>query len=424
MSKSYLKSLFISGFRGASAPLTLTFASASRLTLIYGENGSGKTTICDAFEFLAKGKAGSLDNRGMGSGLDKFYPSAGKRPGDIVVRLESTAGICERRLNGRVGQFVPIGPVPRIEVLRQRQIAELVEAKPAERYEAIRHFIDISEFEQSEKALGDLLKNLKAERASARLAEGQSLETLQSFFEAAGKPAGMNPVSWARRKLAASHVDRGADIAAIARLSGAYSTLAAVPERIGDARKRIDAAERELADAADDFTNAAVLVGSGAPELLGVLEAGQRYVHAHSALVECPLCSSAEKVAGLPARISRQLEQLAGLRAATARKQSCETALAAAREHLEKLMMRLGLAVGELRTVLSSRGRRGFPHPRRPFPMISTDLSAGSRRPTPCGSPGGIRKTSGAARPGSSRRSRRRPSNMTTTCAAGRNCRH
>ena len=55
-----LKSLTLTAFRGSTTTFKLDFEKGKRLTLIYGENGTGKTTICDGLEFLAFEKVGSI----------------------------------------------------------------------------------------------------------------------------------------------------------------------------------------------------------------------------------------------------------------------------------------------------------------------------------------------------------------------------
>ena len=56
-----LKSLSLFNFKGIRN-LTLDFTNAE--TWIYGENGTGKTTVCDAFSWLLFGKdsKGKSDN--------------------------------------------------------------------------------------------------------------------------------------------------------------------------------------------------------------------------------------------------------------------------------------------------------------------------------------------------------------------------
>ena len=48
MSNSALKKLTIEHLRGSVVPFPLVFESGKKLTVVYGENGTGKSTICDA----------------------------------------------------------------------------------------------------------------------------------------------------------------------------------------------------------------------------------------------------------------------------------------------------------------------------------------------------------------------------------------
>ena len=94
MTGTALKSLTLTAFRGSSRTLKLDFEKNRKLTLIYGENGSGKTTICDAFDFLAKDDLGSLNGKGLGAGLHKYWPAAGRVASDLSVELETSGGVC------------------------------------------------------------------------------------------------------------------------------------------------------------------------------------------------------------------------------------------------------------------------------------------------------------------------------------------
>ncbi len=146
---STLKSLTLTSFRGSTAAFKLDFEKGKKLTLIYGENGTGKTTICDGFEFLASEKVGSIEFRGMGKGLEKFWPAAGKPASALQVELETSAAKCTGKIINKKVSVSPAAARPRIELLRQRQILELIQAQPADRYERIKRFIDIEAFERS-----------------------------------------------------------------------------------------------------------------------------------------------------------------------------------------------------------------------------------------------------------------------------------
>jgi DNA repair exonuclease SbcCD ATPase subunit len=47
-----IKSISISNFRGSSQRVNINFDSSKPLSLIFGENGTGKSTIIDAFDFI------------------------------------------------------------------------------------------------------------------------------------------------------------------------------------------------------------------------------------------------------------------------------------------------------------------------------------------------------------------------------------
>ncbi|QCI80250.1 hypothetical protein E6W36_14280 [Hankyongella ginsenosidimutans] len=181
MTAAPLKSLSIAAFRGSSATFTLPFEKGKKLTLIYGENGTGKTTICDAFEFLAHERVSSLDGYGLGARLEKYWPSAGKTAADLLVALETNTGTCSGKIVDKKVVVTPPASRPRIELMRRQQILRLIEAKAGERYDAIKRFIDIAAFEASEEALRKQAKDLAEERKAVEQAEGQSLQELQGF---------------------------------------------------------------------------------------------------------------------------------------------------------------------------------------------------------------------------------------------------
>lgn len=330
-----LKSLSITAFRGSSATFTLPFEKGRKLTLIYGENGTGKTTICDAFEFLAHGRVSSLDGYGLGKGLEKYWPTAGKKAGDLSIKLETNAGICSGKV---VGKAVDVTPArPKIELLRRQQILNLIQAQPSQRYEAVKRFIDISEFEASEEALRQQGKTLSDERKAAEQAEGQSLQELQGFYEAAGEPAGLNAVTWAKQKLTEPTVNLDGDIAAIGKLRTAFDALKVFPERAEARLKALTEATKVLADAETALAEAAAAVKDGAADTLALLEAGGKYLHDHPDAAECPLCRSQENAAGLANAIAARLADLGALQTATGKRQQCATALTAAQNAVTQL---------------------------------------------------------------------------------------
>ena len=199
MSKDALKSLIIEHLRGSVTPFTLSFEKGKKLSVIYGENGTGKSTICDALDFIGNGRVGSLDNRGLGK-TGKYWHSVGKTAADVSVKLDTSGGDCIATLAKTGAVVAPPDKQPMVEVLRRSQILNLVEAKPADRYNAISQFIDVSGVETSEATLRSLIRDIqsKIEVAVARIQENR--ETIERFWEQSGKP-GKDPLKWAETEI-------------------------------------------------------------------------------------------------------------------------------------------------------------------------------------------------------------------------------
>lgn len=335
--QSALKLLSLSAFRGASIPFSLEFEKGKKLTLIYGENGTGKTTICDAFEFLARETIGSLEDRGLGQGVNQYLPTVGHSPETLSVTLDTEGNKYAGSISNKKAAVSPQHPRPQIELLRRKKILALIEAQPAQRYEAIKRFIDISDLEKSENSLRELIKSLNTNLTSADEIEKSSLTTLHGYFEQDGSPPGFNPVSWAEQKLAQSGTQSEVDIAAIEKLRRKFDLLVLLPDKLTACAARIEDANAALTIAQDSFEAAAATASVDASGLLEVLEAGEKYLHDHSTPSECPLCQSSEKVSGLADAVKARLQSFAVLKMARDQKNICDAALAKAKDALQQL---------------------------------------------------------------------------------------
>lgn len=340
-----LQSLVITAFRGSSGTFTLPFEKNRKLTLVYGENGTGKTTICDSFEFLAHERVSSLDGYGLGKALHKYWPSAGKSAADIVISLQTASGACVGKVAGTAVLVTPATHRPRIELLRRQQILNLIQAQPKERYDAIKRFIDIAAFETSEETLRQQGKALTDERRTAGLAENQSLEELQGFYEAAGTQQGITAPHWAKQKLAEPAANLDTDIAAISKLRTAFDGIKAIPSKLTSRQKAVTDAKDALSQAEIALAEAAAVATTGAAETLALLEAGKKYLHDHPDTDACPLCLSKENAATLAADIDTRLASFAQLRAASGKRQQCASTLAQAENGLALLAKEYETAV-------------------------------------------------------------------------------
>ncbi|MGH7995241.1 MAG: AAA family ATPase [Opitutaceae bacterium] len=247
MSTGTLKKLTIAYLRGSTCEFDLPFESGKKLTIVYGENGSGKSTACDALEFIGNGRIGSLENRGLGR-PEPYWPSIGKNSADITVTLETTAGSCIAK-TGPTGVVVtPEKLRPRVEVLRRTRILELIQAQAGDKYKAIERFIDVAGPETSEGALRDLIKGLKQNRRIAVAVVAENQGTIERAWTSDGKP-GANGLAWAEAQ-------SKADTTAFETESKQIEKLSLALQRVKDAVDKITPAAEVETRAKERITNA------------------------------------------------------------------------------------------------------------------------------------------------------------------------
>jgi len=314
MSKA-LKKLTIEHLRGSITPFILPFEKGKKLVVIYGENGTGKTTICDAFDFIGKGKVGSLENRGLGK-TNRYWHTLGKKPADIAVTLETAATTCRATIGKADVIVAPPEHRPRVEILRRGQILALVEAKPADRYAAISRFIDVSGIEESEASLRELIRETEKRQDLAMARVQENRDMIQQFWETGGKP-GTASMEWAVTEAERDDDAFDSEIAAINSLSNSFSRLTDLPEKIKTSEKLLKDANDALGLAQTALDDCLKQVSADAAEIVGILESAKSYLDKQATPpAVCPLCESAEKVQGLANRVSERIRVFATLREA------------------------------------------------------------------------------------------------------------
>lgn len=339
MSSDTLKSLTIEHLRGSVAPFTLTFEKGKKLTIIYGENGTGKSTIADALDFIGNGNVGSLDERGLGRTAARYWHSVGKRPGDTAVKLETSSGICTASIHNGEITVTPCEKQPAVKVLRRKQILNLVEARPGERYKAISQFIDVDGIEQSEASLRSLIKDIEQDVGVAVVRIQENREAVENFWVQAGSP-GDDALEWAKVEAKKDWADFDNARKALDTLADAIRQLKEYPGKFKQKVKEIEQKQKEIDAQKSKIERLNDQVAAEYLEILDILQAAQRHFHNHPDPDVCPLCESAEKVAGLPDKVTERIEahalgnQLRELKSGLSTK---EKALERFQEDVEKL---------------------------------------------------------------------------------------
>lgn len=376
MSANGLVELKIEHLRGSVIPFTLPFEKGKKLTLVYGENGTGKTTICDAFDFLGKGNVGSLDNRGLGQ-TPRYWPSVGKNASDISVTLKvADGGECRGSLTKSGVSISPQEARPRVETLRRKQILDLIEAQPAKRYEAIRRFIDVSGIETSEAALGQLIKSLDEGRneAVARVAENQ--DTIKNFWETAGKPA-PDMFIWAESEVAHDSAVLAQEALALYELYVAHNRLTDYPRLFDEATKSLTEAQDELKHAKEEVAKHVSAMAEDSAELVALLQGASDFLHLHPSPDVCPLCESGAQTKDLEARVLTRLNAFGELQRAQAHEAATSKKVQQAENRLTTLnegLMRHAQDFQEVR--MANTLPANVPLPDAPAPAGISELGA------------------------------------------------
>lgn len=175
--------LNLEAFRGVNSPFTIAFDTKQNLTVLYGENGSGKTTISDAFEFVMDGTSGSLEEKSL-DGKPKLgqLVNACRKKADLSVSLAVQNKSRSATLSGTKVHLV--GDLDyKLKVLSRKNITRLVEDTPANRFKRIQDFVSVPTLDREEAALNDLILSEKRNLESQSKLITQANDILADLFE-------------------------------------------------------------------------------------------------------------------------------------------------------------------------------------------------------------------------------------------------
>ncbi len=324
-----IQSLKIRALRGATGSFELVFDGTRNLTVIYGENGTGKSTIVDAIDLVCNGNLGSITHRKLGKGQKKepYVLSLGSSVAEAELRHGSATSTARLR---KTLDRKPATGCPTARILRRSELLQFVDADPADRYRLVADFISFPAVARAEKNLRAAGTTAAKEYDEATKARNQAHDQLKRYWEAEGKP-GHDYVSWARAEAGRSN----AEVAQAAEAAHSRHRLA---EQVGKALARLKDTEGQEEDArernestAGRLRDAAAKLTTGSEDLATLLEATGRFLSGRAGPIECPVCERGGLTAeDLAARVADRLEALLELRQATqaARKAADGLALA------------------------------------------------------------------------------------------------
>lgn len=301
-----LNKLTLDSFRGATQPVTIHFDPSKPITMIFGENGNGKSTITDALTCLLTDKKGSIDDK---SETDpKYLKSIGKN--EAKITMETDKGTFAASISGTGRNVVknPTSGQPVLKVLRRKMIVNLIESEASKRYDELKDFIDVSEIFKCE---GELRKaktsaDSELERTVAVIATAK--DTLEKAWKEEGEPGG-EYMAWAELQAGMDVSELQSEVEKYKDLKLKWSEIDSKYTSYTSSKEQFALAEAEVNRKAEEFKQAQQQEkNEEAINLLELLEKAKSHIEHQADIDVCPVCSKdMEKEAvlsGLTTRIA------------------------------------------------------------------------------------------------------------------------
>jgi len=355
-----IKKIEMDHFRGASRPSVIEFDPTKNTVVIFGENGRGKSTIVDAIDMVANGMPGSLADRPSTS-TKQHLPSVDSNHQDLSVKLYIDGMEWEASLDGSTIHVSGDSPCPTVHILRRNQLLKLIETQPAQRYEALRRFVDVDGVEQSEQYLRDCVRETDAELTSVY----RQLEDAQNELEKLWKDEGSPGDSWLRWAHDKSQVD-------ISETKTLAAYLTSVIDSINNAIGSKDRFDTSFSDYQGKCNNLKVveeeiksspgLSAEEAIKLLNILQQTQTYIsETKEPITECPVCEQPVVAEQLTDSIQKRLTSMTEVKELDDRKKAAEKQLQGSENtlstHLNQLLRQSQNVIG----IVSENEHPGVP---------------------------------------------------------------
>ncbi len=286
-----LNNLQISSFRGATKPITIDFDMAKKITMIFAENGNGKSTIADALICLLTDNKGSLDDK---SSVDpQFIKSLGTGAGEAKIILNTDTATFAASMSGTAKDFIktPATDLPALRFLRRSQIINIMNLKPSERYASLKDYIDVSGIYASEEELRKSSRDIDNDLESTVRVLSSAKDTLEKAWVNEGKPES-DMLIWAKTQ---SEVDLRKDKADLIILNNLTNEWRAIDNKYKEILQSIGIVNSSSASNKAAIEALTILQAENSknnPSLLTLLQQAKNYITSQDPIEKCPVCSS------------------------------------------------------------------------------------------------------------------------------------
>ena len=309
---SKVSKVTMAGFRGATLPSEVSFDIGKSVTLIFGENGTGKSTIADAFDFVCNRSCGSLENYSLGEPARKHVASLGCKPMEVKVAITCGPSTWTATL-GKDGPAVsPPSGHPDVRILRRKRILDLIEEQPKKRYEALKSFIAVPGIEKSENALRDASKTKETAYDQTVRGLSQANEELEKLWNAEGKP-GKDAIQWAKKEADKDVTQLKANLTEIGKIETAFQSMETALTSLDRILSEQMKAEESLAGAEAKQKEAEAKETQRNTQLVKLLQDAKTYITQKGPLSQCPVCEQNINSGNIQQRLAARIKEMQNL---------------------------------------------------------------------------------------------------------------
>jgi len=347
--------IHLSGFRGASTAFELDLDPSKDMTMLFGENGSGKSTILDAIDVVCNDTIGCLQGVSAGQNVGKYLCNLGCQQATLQVTVSSNSDSWTGTMRRNSINVFGDADRPTVKILRRNQIFKLVTAQPRERYDELSRFIDVSGVEQSESSLQQKLNGTNQEITTLTRDKDHMAGQLDELWVAEGHPGpGPTAMEWAEQR-----VNTGIQGLndTLDRLKEAVDTVAAATSAKTEFETRRQSHSNvlgQLDQINQQITNAPSITSATAVQLLESLEKAKAYIEAEDSLDKCPTCQRPMERDELLGIVNQEFGQLSELKKLTDDRQRIQGGVNTAVSHLEEATTKLVEALKKVQEVVQT----------------------------------------------------------------------
>ena len=310
-----IKKLTLIGFRGATKPFEVEFDTSKTVALVFGENGTGKSTIADAFDFNCNCRFGSLEDRSTADQPKSHVTSLGQDPNKLKVVLSTTEGDFTAILSKGGPIVTPATGCPDAKILRRSNILQLIDEQPKQRFEALKTFIAVPNTENAENALRQAHRTALDNYNNATNAYVQANIALQELWVAEGKP-GKNSIDWAETEALNDITTLQGIVNEVETITSAFSSSEQSLTSLDRAIDDLKGANEAYARAEGEQKKVESKKENNKSELLSLLQEAKTYLEAQKASLECPVCEKGIEFNELITRLTVRISEMQDLNVA------------------------------------------------------------------------------------------------------------